>query len=188
MPKRSWILLLVLMLISGMMLMTSCAKKTLGVSQPGITMSDDDEAARLRELERQRAIEEERLKETALREQETARQIARDRFINEDIFFDFDKYDLKPEAQGILKIKAIYLEENPRISIIIEGHCDERGTSEYNVALGERRANSAKSFLLDLGVNSSRIETVSYGEEKPFDPGHNETAWAKNRRAHCVIK
>ena len=76
---------------------------------------------------------------------------------------------------------------NTNVSVIIEGHCDERGTNEYNMALGDRRASSAKSFLVDLGVESRRLTTISYGEEKPIDPAHNEAAWAKNRRAHFVI-
>ena len=80
------------------------------------------------------------------------------------------------------------MKENPRAKIIIEGHCDERGTNEYNLALGDRRAFSSKSFLVDLGISDSRLRTVSYGEERPLDPGSDEGAWAKNRRAHFVIK
>jgi peptidoglycan-associated lipoprotein len=79
------------------------------------------------------------------------------------------------------------MKNNTFATVTIEGHCDERGTDEYNIALGERRANSAKRYLVNLGVDSSRLETVSYGEEKPVDSGHNEAAWKKNRRAHFVI-
>jgi peptidoglycan-associated lipoprotein len=83
--------------------------------------------------------------------------------------------------------KASWLLDNPDAAIRIEGHCDERGTNEYNIALGERRANSARKYLINAGVEAHRIFTISYGEEKPLDPGHNETAWAKNRRDHFLI-
>ena len=84
--------------------------------------------------------------------------------------------------------KAEWLRENADTSIIIEGHCDERGTNAYNIALGERRAESAKAYLTDLGIDGLRLTTISYGEERPVDPGHNEEAWAKNRRAHFVVE
>jgi peptidoglycan-associated lipoprotein len=103
-------------------------------------------------------------------------------FENEKIYFDFDKSDLKAEAQVILKKKADWLRENPAYSLRIEGNCDERGTNEYNLALGDRRANAAKKFLVALGIDEARIITISYGEERPADPAHNEEAWAKNRR------
>jgi peptidoglycan-associated lipoprotein len=108
-------------------------------------------------------------------------------FANEDIHFDFDRYDLKPKAREILSDKAFFLRKYPGVKILIEGHCDERGTNEYNLALGERRANSAKQYLVQLGISEGRISTVSYGEERPLDPGHNEEAWARNRRAHFEI-
>jgi peptidoglycan-associated lipoprotein len=104
-----------------------------------------------------------------------------------DIHFDFDKYDIRPEDITILKENADLLKKYQKVKIQIEGHCDERGTSEYNLALGERRANSTKNYLMTLGVSPERISTISYGEEKPLDPGHSEEAWAKNRRAHTII-
>jgi len=104
-----------------------------------------------------------------------------------DIHFDFDKYDIRPEDAEILKGNAALLQKNPTVKIQVEGHCDERGTSEYNLALGERRANSAKKYLVSLGIPENRISTISYGKEKPLDPGHNEEAWAKNRRDHFII-
>jgi peptidoglycan-associated lipoprotein len=108
--------------------------------------------------------------------------------VSEDIFFEYDSSALLPEARDLLKKKAEFLVANPQISIIIEGHTDERGTIEYNIALGERRAESVQAFLLGLGVAASRMSTVSYGKEKPIDPGHNEAAWAKNRRVHIEIR
>jgi peptidoglycan-associated lipoprotein len=104
-----------------------------------------------------------------------------------DIHFDFDKYDIRGEDEAILRENAAWLKKNPKMKIQIEGHCDERGTAEYNLALGERRANITKKYLVSLGVASDRISTISYGEERPLDPGHNEGAWAKNRRAHIVV-
>ena len=103
------------------------------------------------------------------------------------IFFDFDKYDLRSGDREILKRNADQLVENPDATIRIEGHCDERGTVEYNLALGEKRARAAMQFLVDMGVDPSRLSIVSYGEEKPLDPGHDERAWAKNRRVEFVL-
>lgn len=103
------------------------------------------------------------------------------------IYFDFDKYNLKPPAIKKLDKTADWLFKNPKVRILIEGHCDERGTNEYNLALGERRANSAKKYLMSLGISPERISTISYGEERPVDPGHNEAAWAKNRRDEFKI-
>ena len=196
MRNKTGMIFLTLLLISGMMLMTSCSKKTIAVGgdQSAYTKSgmDDAEAARLKELERQKAIEEENIREAALREQEMAEQkrikAANLRFINEDVLFDFDNASLMPEAQHILKIKSKWLKENPSVSVMIEGHCDERGTNDYNIALGDKRANRVKSFLMDLGIAPSRMNTISYGEEKPKTPGDDETAWAQNRRAHFVIE
>ena len=98
------------------------------------------------------------------------------------IYFDFDKSNLKPPAVAKLDNVADFMSKNADANIRIEGHCDERGTSEYNLALGDRRANSAKKYLVDLGISAERLSTISYGEEKPADPGHDEAAWAKNRR------
>lgn len=105
-----------------------------------------------------------------------------------DVFFDFDQSALRMDAQGQLRDNAAWMDANRSRTVVIEGHCDERGTNEYNMALGERRANSAKGYLVNLGVNGERIETVSYGEEKPFAAGSTEEAWAQNRRAHFIAK
>lgn len=101
--------------------------------------------------------------------------------------FDFDKSDLTPEARAILADNARKLEANPEVYIRIEGHCDERGTVEYNLALGERRARAVRDYLVNYGIDPGRITIISYGKERPIDPGHNEAAWAKNRRAEFVI-
>jgi len=103
-------------------------------------------------------------------------------FEGEKIYFDYDKSELRPEARTALKKKAEWLRNNLGFSARIEGHCDERGTNEYNLALGERRANAAWRFLNALGISGSRLTTISYGEERPADPGQNDDAWSKNRR------
>jgi len=103
-----------------------------------------------------------------------------------DVFYDFDRSAITAEGQAQLRINADWMAANAGKNIFIEGHCDERGTSEYNMALGERRAQSAMQGMIDLGVNEARMTPVSYGEEKPFDTGHDEAAWAQNRRAHFV--
>lgn len=108
--------------------------------------------------------------------------------VNEDVFFDYDSAVLSADAQDVLKKKSIILGKYSETSVTIEGHCDERGTNEYNLALGERRAESAKNFLASLGVKPSRFKTISYGEEKPADQGHDEQAWSKNRRAHFLAE
>jgi peptidoglycan-associated lipoprotein len=101
-----------------------------------------------------------------------------------DVNFDYDKSNLREDAREILKKHAEYLNKNKDIMIVVEGHCDERGTTEYNLALGERRASAAAKFLADMGIDVKRIKIISYGEELPLDSGHDDNAWAKNRRAH----
>ncbi len=105
-----------------------------------------------------------------------------------DVFYDFDRSELRSDAVEQLRTNATWLKTNTANNVIVEGHCDERGTSEYNLALGERRANSAKDYIVNLGVAPTRLKTVSYGEEKPFAEGHTEEAWALNRRAHFVAE
>jgi peptidoglycan-associated lipoprotein len=112
----------------------------------------------------------------------------REMFVNDYVYFDYDSATLKPEAQSLLQIKAQWLKDNPDVlAVLIEGHCDERGTEAYNLALGAKRADAVKKFLIDLGLSDRNLDTQSYGEEKPAVPEHNEAAWAKNRRASFVI-
>ncbi len=120
-----------------------------------------------------------------------ARMTAQDfnaRNVLKTIYFDFDKYDLRDDALRTLQANAAWLRENTSFRLLIEGHCDERGTNEYNMALGDRRANAARSYLVDAGIAPGRIRTISYGEERPVDPGHSEAAWAKNRRADFILE
>ncbi len=104
-----------------------------------------------------------------------------------DVFFDTDRYDLKPEARESLAGNAAFLQSYPSVRVLVEGHCDERNTREYNLALGERRANAVRDYLVFLGTAPERIQTISYGEERPFAQGHSEDVWQLNRRAHFVI-
>ncbi len=151
---------------------------------------EDADAARRAEMERQRQSEEAaRLKEEALKDEAVRQErMAREQFGNVDVHFEFDSAVLTSDSQALLKKKAAWLKKNSGARALIEGHCDERGTSEYNLALGDRRAESTKTFLVTLGISASRLTTVSYGEEKPIDTGKTERAYAKNRRAHFVLK
>jgi peptidoglycan-associated lipoprotein len=106
----------------------------------------------------------------------------------DDVRFDFDKSEVREDGRKTCGVVAGYLKKNPQAKLLIEGHCDERGTAEYNMALGERRATAVMTYLVSLGVPKDALSTVSFGKEKPLDPGNNEGAWAKNRRAHFVLK
>jgi peptidoglycan-associated lipoprotein len=181
MTKKS--LIIIFILCFGL-IMIGCPKKTAVKEEPSV----QKEAAK---------AEAERAKETKAKEQfekslvaEKTPGIAGEVFessLLKDIHFDFDKYDIRPGDAALLKENAALLNKYPNVKVQVEGHCDERGTVEYNLALGERRANQAKNYLVSLGISSARISTISYGKEKPLDPGHNEEAWAKNRRAHTVV-
>ena len=193
MTKRFLVGLALFMATAGLIFTASCAKKQIK-SEPGVAPAGETEAERTAAEQearaRQKAMEEQRLREQRLREEANARRVRTEKeaFLNEHIYFEFDKSRLLPEAKEILKRKAKWLMAHPNVSVIIEGHCDERGTNEYNMALGDRRAQSANSYLVDLGVDRQRLTTISYGEERPVNPGHNERAWAENRRDQFVIE
>lgn len=106
----------------------------------------------------------------------------------DDVRFDFDKSEVKEDGRKTCQVVADHLKKNPKAKLQIEGHCDERGTSEYNMALGDRRATAVMTYLVSLGIPKTNLSTVSFGKEKSLDPGHDEEAWAKNRRAHFVLK
>jgi peptidoglycan-associated lipoprotein len=207
---RKSLSIIVLILCFGLIL-TGCPKKTVVKEEPSVKRAEElagerEKAAKL-EAERAAKEKEAREKELARIREEEAKKAREKEFgkslvakkepgiegevleskLLKDIHFDFDKYDIRSGDAEILKENAALLMKHPTLKIQIEGHCDERGTSEYNLALGERRANSAKKYLISLGMRADQISTISYGEEKPLDPGHNEEAWGKNRRAHTVI-
>ncbi len=176
--------ILVLMLCLGL-IMAGCPKKTVVKEEPSIKKEEalaKPEAERTKEM---KAKEEQGAKEfekslVAKKEPGIEGEVFESKFLK-DIHFEFDKYNIRPGDAEILNRNAAL------VKVQIEGHCDERGTVEYNLALGERRANSTKKYLISLGISADRISTISYGKERPLDPGHNEEAWAKNRRAHIVV-
>ena len=184
MRKKVWIGLVMVMVISVLMLTVSCAKKSVQ-TETGTTTQPTDDKAVTQAKQEETGMQEEGLAEDAAKREMMA---ARNLFLNEDIYFEFDSSALLFMAQEVLKQKSQWMRDNPNVSVVVEGHCDERGTNEYNLALGDRRANSVKAFLVDLGIREYRLTTISYGEERPVDPGQNEEAWAKNRRAHFVIE
>lgn len=146
----------------------------------------DDEAAR---KAKEAADREAALKAQAAKDAAAKRNAAALTDLNlQNIYFDFDKSSIRPDAREILKADAEIFTKNSGATIVIQGYCDERGTAEYNMALGERRAQETKQYLMNLGINASRMETISYGEENPLDPGHNEAAWAQNRRVQFLLK
>lgn len=195
----------VLMVLSILVFLSACAKQKV-VSQPPQVetkpspqehvVSKDQKQAELKAKESQ--IEQKEEAKKANVEEVTPTMIAKAQttattdsskevgVLAKMIHFDFDKYDIKKEAGEVLKEIADYLKANPEIRILIEGHCDERGTREYNLQLGMRRAEAAKKYLVDLGIDEKRLETISYGKDKPLIDEHNESAWAKNRR--CEFK
>lgn len=177
---------------SSFLLMTSCAKKQIQVSEPVQPTTQEvkagEDEAKAAEEAKSKADQEAKAREEAerqarLRELKMSQKLADEirNFESDNIYFAFDKSDLTDEAKSTLREKGNWLRLNGGYSVTISGNCDERGTAEYNLALGERRAHAAKKFLMGLGISANRLATVSYGEEKPIDPGHNEDAWAKNR-------
>lgn len=209
-----WAGLVALVLCLSVTFLNGCSRKgeiknSLLVAQAQKPAADaaaraaDDQAAKERMLQRQRALQEQTLREQNLgrgTEQATREAAgnakkgasAREAAILEelqipDITFEYDKHSLTPEAQAILRSQAPAFLKYREYKLVVEGHCDERGTVEYNLALGEERAAQTLKYLVNLGIEAERIKTISYGKEKPMDPGHNEAAWANNRRAHFVV-
>ena len=187
----------------SIVLMTGCAKKAVskdeglvaGDQKAAAAQSEADakkkeaEAAAKEEATRKLAAEQQKedVKELALKRDAAAAAAAeKEQTAFEDIYFVFDKSTIEPEAREILKRLAGLLGSNKNYSLVVEGHCDERGTVEYNLALGQRRADAAMKYLVDLGLDKESIKTITYGKERPLDPGHDEEAWAKNRRAHFL--
>jgi peptidoglycan-associated lipoprotein len=174
----------VLALCMGLMMgsLTACSKKAV---EPGELSAD--EQARLR-AEEERRLREQRLREGQSGALTPAEAQMREVFQNQDIHFDYDRYDLRGDAKQVLNDKAAFLQGNNSVNVIVEGHCDERGSSAYNLALGEKRAKSAAAYLAAMGISAGRMETVSYGKERPLVMGQTEEAFAANRRGHFVIK
>lgn len=179
MKRSAWFRLALVLIIPGLVFTMACAKQTVKQAEEPMV----EEAVVVQEPE----PEPEPVEVTDTGAEEQAMMMARSQFENEHIYFAFDKSNIDAAAQEVLMRKAEFLKENPNIYFTIEGHTDERGTNEYNLGLGERRAESTKSFLVDLGIEAYRISTVSYGEERPLCMEQTEECWAKNRRAAFVI-
>jgi len=213
MRKKLWVLLSLLVIVPGLLFTVSCAKKVVQseptaeeattaaatVAEPVATDDADlasqeqaaqEEASRQWEMQAEEDLRQTQMAEQAAKEEdmERAKMAAMQMFMNEDVYFDFDSSALAEMGKDVLARKAEFLRMAQDASVIIEGHCDERGTSAYNIALGDRRAESAKAFLLDLGIDANQLTTISYGEERPVDTWMKEESWAKNRRAHFVVE
>ncbi len=206
-----WVGLIAFVLCVSVAFLTGCAKKAAlkegaGISQEqkgvasGATtgISAADEAAAREKALREKALREQAEREAAEKAAREAAEKAKKEAAAKaaailaelkiaDIHFDYDKYNLRPDAQDVLKKGAPAYLKYRDYKLVVEGHCDERGTAEYNLALGEKRAMEAAKYLVNLGIEKERIKTISYGKEMPLDKGHDEAAWAKNRRAHFVI-
>jgi peptidoglycan-associated lipoprotein len=196
--KRSLAILGIIGLIVclSFMVMTGCAKKS-AVKEQAVSAEEKAAADRAAEQAdaKARADQEARLAAEQRAKEEAEAKVApqaeaaavKEEMTFKDVLFDFDKFSLKPESRDTLKQLAEWLTKNKNSSVLVEGNCDERGTTEYNLALGERRAKEAMKYLVELGVDGKRIKTISYGKERPLDPGNTEEAWAKNRRDHFVV-
>jgi peptidoglycan-associated lipoprotein len=190
MEKSRLISMMFVSLCIGVVFFTGCAKKETVKSESNIT----DDAAAI--AAKEKALRDKGQKEAALRalaakDKEkagiTKESATQSNEALKDIHFDFNKYLIRVGDREVLQKIANYLLAKKNVKITIEGNCDERGTAEYNMALGFRRAYEAKKYIANLGVPKKRMKTISYGKEKPVDPGHDEEAWAKNRRDHFVI-
>ncbi len=176
MRKNVWFVLTLVLILPAMLLSVSCAKQEVA-SAPEATEPAPEPAV----------VEDTTPEDTAADDAQRALAAAMQDFVNQDVYFEFDSSALLPSAQQLLATKAELLNANGDINTTIGGHCDERGTDAYNMALGRQRAEAAKAYLVNMGVDAGRLTTISYGEEQPVDPGHDEAAWAQNRRAHFAI-
>ncbi len=183
--KKSLIVTILILCIA--LIMTGCPKKTVMKEEPSIKKEEAAKAEAERNVREAEKAKRELEKSIVAKKTPGIEGEVFESSLLKDIHFDFDKYDIDPADGAILKGNADILKKYHKVKIQIEGHCDERGTAEYNLALGERRANSTRNYLVSIGVSPERISTISYGKERPLDSTHNEAAWAKNRRAHVII-
>jgi len=167
---------------------TPVVKEEVALQKESVMAPAETAPVKLEEIE---AVSKEEVKEVdqSMKEKELWEQLVAEAsaFKDRDIYFGFDRYDLNSEARQSLVKLADWLLMHTEFEVTIEGHCDERGTTEYNLALGERRAEAAKAYVINLGVDIGKVTTISYGEELPVDPGHDEKAWSKNRRDHFLV-
>lgn len=184
MSKKSLIIIILILCIA--LIMTGCPKKTVVKEEPSVKKEAATAEAERKAKEAEKAKGEFDKSLVAKKTPGIEGEVFESSLLK-DIHFDFDKYDIRPADAAVLKGHADLLKKYHNVKVQIEGHCDERGTVEYNLALGERRANSTRNYLVSIGVSPERVSTISYGKERPLDPAHNETAWTKNRRAHTII-
>ncbi len=149
--------------------------------------ADMEKERKLREESlREQELREKALREEAARKEAAAREAALKSLKLEPVYFEYDQWVIRDDQKEILTKNSEWLKAHPQVKVRVEGNCDERGTAEYNLALGQKRADAAKAFLAGLGITESRMQTISYGNERPLDKAHNEAAWAKNRRTDFV--
>jgi peptidoglycan-associated lipoprotein len=189
MRNKGWFAMALVVILAGMFFSVSCTKKAVKTQQESMTGPEVQKAPdkTAEEAKPDGRLAEDRLRTEAAAREAAAREAALKAFVGQNIHFAFDSFLLTDQARQILIGKAEYLRTNPDIHFTVEGHCDDRGTSDYNIALGDRRAESVRKFLVNLGIDGNRLDTVSYGEERPIAMGHDEASWAENRRAQFVI-
>jgi peptidoglycan-associated lipoprotein len=179
----------ILVLFAIGLILVGCSQRKVVQPEPALyqqpTVTPQKPAEGSAEVKPEEKITEQQLAKIETKEEPT--KYIEERGVFEDIHFDYDIYDIRPDAKPVLQNIASWLLKNKSAKILIEGHCDERGTSEYNLALGDRRAKAARDYLIALGVAPNRIEMLSYGKERPLCTEHTEECWAKNRRAHFVV-
>jgi peptidoglycan-associated lipoprotein len=207
MRNRGW-LAIALITISLVLLVTaSCSKKAVRTqtqtqtpvqaqapapqgqpqTQAKPVLTSEPEVRKAPERSAEKAEPAGRPEEGRKRAEASAREAADWVFLNEHVNFAFNSSQLSDQARHILKAKAEYLRTNPDKKVTVEGHCDDRGTNSYNIALGGRRAESVKTYLVDLGIGTTRLNTASYGEDRPIAVGHDESSWSRNRRAQFLV-
>ncbi|MGA3209062.1 MAG: peptidoglycan-associated lipoprotein Pal [Syntrophales bacterium] len=188
--QKIFVTLFLVAIICAFVLPAGCAKKAVMKEEPAVEKEatvEKQAPAQVAEAAPAKAPEEQKIDEAAMAAAAAAALANKEASEFADIHFAFDRFDLRPDERKILDMHAKWLKAHPEFMVRIEGNCDERGTVEYNMALGQRRAASAMKYLVDLGVEKKRLSTISYGKERPLDPGHNEDAWAKNRRDHFNV-
>jgi peptidoglycan-associated lipoprotein len=187
MRNKRYVLALLICLIATTLMLTGCAKKKVTATQG--PEEGASEAGQIQEESLGGGAPGERLGRSRRGVSAKAQAYGPEgiAFESEDVFFEFDQATLAEESRNLLQKKAGFMKKHPELQITIEGHCDQRGSSDYNLGLGQKRADSVKNYLQDLGVAGNRMTTVSYGKEQPLDPGQGEAAWARNRRGHLVI-
>lgn len=185
--KSKWYLGILVLLALSLFVGAGCAKKKTTSTPPGaqVDVKDDTKWTPPPPPPAEPQVDEAAL---AAEAEARAKAEAVQQLTSVIIHFAFDSYELTEESRAVLALKANIMRKYTDVSVVIEGHCDERGTEEYNLALGERRARAAYEHLVILGVDPQRMSIVSFGEERPINPAHNETAWAENRRAEFVVQ